>query len=56
MVRMRVAYVDMKGNDLMSDVDYDYIEKSEVDATELKPGPPYVCNLLTPANAKKKPS
>lgn len=48
----RVAYVDMEGSELMSDVAYDHAGKNEVDVAELKPSPSNVCKLLTPANGK----
>lgn len=47
-----VAYVDLDEKNLASDVEYNHIEEMEVDVAELKPGPPYVCKLLTPANGK----
>lgn len=48
----RVAYVYMEDNDLMSNIEFDHVEESEIDVVELKPSPPYVCKLLTPTNGK----
>lgn len=48
----RVAYVDLEDNNLASDVEYNHVDEIEVDVAELKPGPPYVCKLLTLANGK----
>ena len=39
-------------NDLASDVKHNHVKENEVDLVELKPGPPYVCKLLTPPNGK----
>ncbi|XP_050908604.1 uncharacterized protein LOC127122283 [Lathyrus oleraceus] len=50
-----IAFIDMGDNDLASNVEYNHIEEIEVDVAELKPGPPYVCKLLTPTN-RKNPS
>lgn len=36
----------------MSEFEYSHVEEPEVDVAELKPDPPYVCKLLTPANRK----
>lgn len=49
----RVTYVDMEDQDMVTEVEYRHVEESKVDVAELKPGPPYVCKLLTPANGKK---
>lgn len=48
----RVAYIDLKDNDLALDVEYNHVEEIEVDVDELKPGPPYVCKLFTHVNGK----
>lgn len=48
----RVDYVDMEDQDLISEVEVGHNEESEVDVAELKPGPPYVCKLLTLASGK----
>lgn len=45
-----VAYVDMEDQNLISKVELGHIEEFEVDVAELKPSPPYVCKLLTPAS------
>lgn len=42
----------MEGQIMRSEVEYSHVKESEVDVAELKPGPPYVCKLLTPANGK----
>ena len=42
----------MEDNDVTLDVEYNQVEEIEVDVAELKPGLPYVCKLLTPANGK----
>lgn len=45
-------YVDTDENNLGSDVKYNHVEENKIDLAELKPGPPYVCKLLTPSNGK----
>lgn len=42
----------MEDQDLISKVELGHIEESEVGVAELKPGPPYVCKLLTLASGK----
>lgn len=48
----RVTYIDIEDNDLTSYVEYNHVKKNKVDVAELNPGPPYVCNLITPADGK----
>lgn len=48
----RVAFLDMEGNNLTSDIEYDHVEEIKVDVAELKPSPPYVCKLLAHENGK----
>lgn len=50
--KYHVAYVDMDDQDLISEVELSHIKESYVDMDELKPGPPYMCKLLTPASGK----
>eukprot|EP00256_Glycine_max_P066604 XP_025981199.1 uncharacterized protein LOC100802634 [Glycine max] len=48
----KVAYVETNDSDQEFDIIYEDIEDNEVDLAELKPGPPYVCQLLRPSNGK----
>lgn len=48
----RVAYIATKDNDLASDVKHNHVKENEFGLAELKPGPPYMCKLLTLANVK----
>ncbi|XP_050883622.1 uncharacterized protein LOC127086850 [Lathyrus oleraceus] len=48
----RVAFVNMEANGFTSNIEYNHVKEIEVDVAELKPGPLYVCKLLTPANGK----
>ncbi|XP_050878718.1 uncharacterized protein LOC127082522 [Lathyrus oleraceus] len=50
--KKRITYVDVEDQDIVSEVEYNHVEESEVDVAELKSGPSYVCKLLTPANGK----
>lgn len=46
----KVAYFEIDEFEQIYDIDC--VEESEVNLTELKPGPPYVCKLLKPSNGK----
>ncbi|XP_050890751.1 uncharacterized protein LOC127096187 [Lathyrus oleraceus] len=48
----RVDFVNIKQNDLTSDVEYNHVEEIEVDVAEIKLDPSYVCKLLTSINGK----
>lgn len=49
----RVAYVDIDDNEQASKIKYRTIKGNELDVARLKPGPSYVCKVLTPVNRKK---
>ena len=39
-------YVETNDSDQEFDISYEDVEDSEVNVAELKPGPPYTCQLL----------
>lgn len=45
----KVSYITIEG---CSFDDEELIDKGEVNAAELKPGPPYMCKVLKPSNGK----
>lgn len=47
-----MAYIDIDDNDQAPDVEYNIIKGNEVNLVDLKPSPPYVYNILTPATGK----
>lgn len=46
----KAAYVEI--DEYLLDLGDEYVEESEVNVPELKPGPPYLCKLLKPSNEK----
>ncbi|KAK2450508.1 hypothetical protein QL285_009621 [Trifolium repens] len=46
----KVAYIETYESENEFDDGQDYMENSEVNIAELKPGPPYTCKMLKPSN------
>src|ERR1044072_6373899 len=51
----KVAYVEPEHYVSDSDQEVEYVDESEVNLAELKPGPPHVCKVLRPSNSKNPP-
>src|ERR1044072_874959 len=51
----KIAYVEPEDYESDFDQEVEYVDESEVNLAELKPGPPYVCKVLRPSNGKNPP-